>query len=513
MDGEFVKGLVKALLEKHFGPPKSSLNVGETDAAGNRLYFYTLPAGKEKEISALRALLGMRDTVDGLDRLPELRQTIPEKNEALDELPQCVCFREEEGSWTARFHVINGVVYHRTFGNQVAATLQTDGFPSVTLSDSADDFYGFWKKLRRKKRAPYDERDGISYWMNKALRINGRFRGFAVDFFEAVGKREKCGILLDAARAIGACGCFLPPVSYRQLLEFHNGKELIRSLPNAAAELPVNFNKTNLNVGYVMAMLAPAIEERDRKLLIKLDEAAVSDAVSLKLLYDGFSAEEFVRCRYRSRFTRDGFDEYEIRTYVDDYLTMCRDAGEKLRLGLDMDALVRAHDALNERLIQEAYREKNKGEFAYPLVSVPSKFDALDQAIRETGSTEFERIRTTERLFQEGAKQHNCVFSRREKVRWDKASIYHWSHGGASYTIQFCMDRKKNYAVEEVRARFNKTITDAHLKDLRAILAGVCTVDDVLAEPLFPQEPPPAAGPRRRLQAAFDWDPEEELPF
>ncbi|MBO4216494.1 MAG: PcfJ domain-containing protein, partial [Clostridia bacterium] len=274
--------------------------------------------------------------------------------------------------------------------------------------------------------------------------------------------------------------------------------------------LNVDFNKVDINVGYVMAMLAQEIDDKDRKLISCLDAQIVSAAVSLKLFYDGFSAAEFVRWYYRKTLAGAACDS-EIRMCAEDYVEMCIEAGEKLRLGYDADALIRAHDELSIRNRIKA----NKEEFGIPLLAVPSKFDALETAIKDTGSAGFERICTTERLFREGEYQHNCVFSRRGSVRKDRASIYHWDHKGESYTIQFSRDKRKHYFVEEIKARFNRSITEEHLSDLRQMLAGVCAVDiEVCAARGLPQPEPDERPYPRWAEADFGDDQLAfDLPF
>ena len=471
--------IIKELLKKHFGDPRGSLIIGDVSVPEENVYFYSL--NREKEVTAIRDLLGMKHLVDGIDKLPELKQSFDDKNGNDTEIPQCVYFRERDGYWSAYFHRIIGVHYHRTYGNKVAAELQIDVHPFVVLSDCDDDFYGFWRKIRTRKNVPYNNRDGLSYWMNKALKTNKRFRGFAVDFFFAVAEAEHLYILKDAARAIANCGCFLPPISYQNLLNFKTPAELVHSFQEEQTDLNIDFNKVDVNVGYVMIMLAPKVEKRDWKLISKLDSQKVSDAISLNLFYDGFSSEEFVRWYYRKALEGQDF-ETEIKMYVDDYVEMCLEAEEKFRLCFDLDALIRAHDELSARNRMKV----NKDEFKKPLVTSPSKFDELETAIKNTGSTEFERIVTTERLFNEGEYQHNCVFSRCGLLRRDLASIFRWDHDGESYTIQFSKDKRGRYSVDEIKARFNNSITEEHLRYLKQLLSGFCSVNvEVVSE--FPQ--------------------------
>lgn len=334
--------LIKDLLKKHFGEPRSSLTIGDAEESDDKMYFYSLK--KEKEITAIRDLLGMKQLVDGIEKLPELRQTIPDKGEDGLEIPQCVSFRESDGNWCAYFHKITGVHYHRTYGNKVAATLQNDDYPFVMLSDRDDEFYGSWRKMRTRKRMPYKDRDGLSYWMNKALRTNERFRAFTVDFFFSVAEAEHLYILKDVARTISNCGCFLPPFSFQNLLTFRTPAEMIHSLQKEHTDLNIDFNKVDINVGYVMS--APEVDKRDWKLISKFDAEKASNAISLNLFYDGFSAEEFVKWYYRKKLEGDDF-ESELKMYAEDYVSTCLEAGEKFRLCYSLDALIKAHDELS----------------------------------------------------------------------------------------------------------------------------------------------------------------------
>ena len=498
--------LVKTLLQKHFGLPRSTLAVGDTRTPGGRIYYYSF--AEERRIAALRDLLSSRDGAAGLDILPELKQEIRPMGEHPARYPQCAIFRESEDGWTLDFYHITGVRYHSTDAGGVSALLQTDEYPFMQLTDQEEDCFGYWKKYQSRKRSPYANREGFSYWTNKALKTSEEFRTFTVGFFLAVAEAEHRYILKDVARAIENCGCFLPPVSYRALLAFRTPAELIRTFRQEQTALNVDFNKVDLNVGYVMTMLAPEVDRADRKRIEKLDAKTVSDAISLKILFEGFNAEEFVARYYRKAFA-DFEYEYDVRMYAADYAQMCLAAGEKLRIGYDLEGLMRAHDELAARNRLEAQKE----EFGKPLLAVPSKFDALEEAVRKTGSTEFERISTTERLFQEGEYQHNCVFSRLGLVRRDRASVYRWNHQGESYTVQFSRDRRGHYAVQEIRARFNRTITAEHLNELRQILQGIADVGDDLGRGYAPEIHPDRALIRRLDDAGILEIPDDELPF
>lgn len=467
--------VIKQLIEKHFGSIHKSLTIGEAGEEDGSAYYYTLE--NEDEIVALTELLETQNSTGGLKKVPELEQSFSQRN---DELPQCVCFSEYEGCWYISLHRITGVKYHRTVKRHIVSTLVLDKYPSIRLSNrNEDELDGFGAKLRSRKHAPYMDADGLSYWMNKALQNNLSFRAFAIDYFYAEAERTHRYILKDVARTIEKFGCFLLPISFPELITFRTPADLIGRFKDEEIDLNIDYNKVDLNFGYIMTVLAKGIDKRDWKLIPKLDSKTVANAITLKQFYDGFTAGEFVKAFYNNQY-----DDYDVETYVKDYVEMCLETGQKLRINFSSEAaLIAAHDDL-------AYEIRNKvdeNELRLPLVAEDSRFDALEEKIAEIGNGEFERIKTTAQLFIEGKAQHNCVFSRRNVIRKDKAAVFHWHHNGREYTIQFKIDRWRRYAVEEVRARFNETITEQDLSELKRLLSDFCTVGDDLAVGIRPQ--------------------------
>lgn len=462
---------VKELVTRHFGKPKRSLTLGSAREAGEGMYFYTLE--NETEIAGICNILGTQFS-DHSVTLPTLKQTFSKKEMECGQLPQCAYFRESsDGFWELSFYEITGVTYHSIYKMRTVATLQLGKNPFVRLYSSSLTFYGFWEKSWfRHSRTPQNDREGFSYWVNKALKNSERFRMFAVDFFFAKAQSEHLPILKDVARTIQNCGCFLPPISYGKLLAYRTPADLMRSFPAEEPALPINFNRVDLNAGYVMHMLAHAVDRRDWPKLSKLDVQTISEAVSLPLFYDVFQAEEFLRSYYKKEFERLGLD----RDFAEDFMRLYQEAGEKFRIGCSREAYRRIHDELSEN----ARKKTTEAEFRQPLLAVPSVFDGLETALKRAGRDEFERIGTTERLFKEGECQHNCVFSRRTLVRKDRVSIYRWNHKNTGYTVQFIRNQNGRYAATEVKARFNRPITEEHRKDLEEQLAGISTVNNIL---------------------------------
>lgn len=472
--------LIKQLLQKHFGAPKQSLTIGGPCVRGESEYYYYLE--NEAEITALTDLLNSKDRAPELKTVPELYQSLESKDNDNTERFQCVQFIENSEGWTAVFSKVVGVKYRKSYRGKVVATLQLSAYPFVVLSDQFSDFYGFWRRLRSRKRIAPDGSDGFSYWMNKTLYTNERFRAFAVDFFLTFAEADRRYILKDVGRAIAGGKCFLLPISYASLIECRTPAEVIHRIPAVKTDFHADYNKVDLNAGYIMQLLAPEIDEKDWKLLLKLDAKTVAETVSLKMFYDGVSAKTFVAAYYAVKFDDTGCFR-EMQHFVEDHLEMYEELGIKIKLRLTFDRFMREHDTLAARLRSAASAK----ELKLPLLKVPSRFDDFEAAIQKHGTKELERICTTERLMREGEDQHNCVFSRRGLVRQDRVSIYHWQHNGKSYTIQFSMDTDGRIRVDEVRARFNQSITTEDLVFLNQMLLEICS-GNVGMEKLPPEQ-------------------------
>ena len=467
------------LLEKHFGPVKRTLTLGnESEEEEGTYYYYTL--WNEEQIHEILSLLSLHKSVAGKGELPELSQTLPVDVNAKEETSECARVHKIDEHWVVSFYTITGVKYHCTENGGVAASLQLSRSPAVELSNFAqeDAFFGYWRKINTRKKAACLNREGFSYWMNKALWNNLRFRKFTVDFFLEVGEAEKKYILKDVARSIEQCGFFLPDVSYPTLLQHRTPAELIHSFMTEPLNVRVDFNKKEINAAFIMLSLAPKIDGRDLQALFHGVPGDLTNLVNLKVFFEGPDPVRLLRNHYLKTLGRGPGDRL-TETYIDDYIQMSGEVGNPLRFGISRAGLIRAHDELAAQLEKKGHTD----DFRKPLVVVPSRFDRLENDIKgvDTGG-EFERILTTERLFDEGFYQHNCVYSRRALIRKDRKSVFHWSHKDRSYTVQFAVNSKKIYYVDEIRARFNNSITGEDFTDLKATLKGISLVPDSILE-------------------------------
>ena len=226
-----------------------------------------------------------------------------------------------------------------------------------------------------------------------------------------------------------------------------------------------------MNVGYVIEKISSFISEQDFPVLMKLTPEIVSKCISLKNLFDGLSStesiEQFLTNYYR--YER-GFSKDTIRDLIVDYIHMSIESNTPIRFSSSLKKIEEAHDKLAELNRKKEYLAAEQGE---RLVADPSKFDNLEKAFNDLFPNTLQRIHTLEQLLQEGEFQHNCVFSRRDLIREDRVAIFHWDFENASHTIQFAIDRRGEYYISEIKAKYNQECSCSAMTKLREMMAAV----------------------------------------
>lgn len=459
--------IVKWLIDKHLGAYKKSIYIGTDISMDGETYYYSLK--NEERIIQIRELLENHYKDYGIDELPWLEQRFDDPVDNGKEITQCFCYSEIGGCWYLRIHSVIGVTYSNCNDGIVQAILLLSRHPMAVLcGDDVTRFFGYWGRSFEEDH----KKEGFSYSLNKILLENKSFRDFTVDFFNQVAAIERKYILKDVAKAIEKCGFFLPEISYEKLLSYRNPAELIHSFSSECDDLNINFNKTDINTGYLITKFAAEIDKKDWHYLSQLEPNEIIKTITPDTLREGITTEQFVKKHLMNRTTVGGAD-IMVLGCVDDYIKLCNVMNVPFRINYDRNGIVRAHDDLSIR----HRREANKQVLEKPLLKVPSQFDELEKAICKTGAVGFERICSMERLLEEGEYQHNCVFSRHDLVQKDVASIYRWDHNGESYTIQIEKNKNGYYFIREIRARFNELMSHEHFEDLRQIFDGICIVD------------------------------------
>lgn len=464
---------IKEILMKTYDVCAYTLDCGSSAVRGKKLYYYTLDKDYEKETILLRNVLESQLSKNSIGCLNELKQLLPGDKW---ELPQCACYTETKGSWRLTFHYIKGIRYHRTFGKHVAATLILQDMPIIELSEEKKDtFFGYWDETffnhNKHRGEAQTVTEGINYRINRNLFSNFQFRSFTSSFFSMVANAEKTYILKDIGRTIKDCGYYLPSISLKSTLNCHTPSEMISLVASESNLLNINFNKVDMNVGYVIKKISSFISEQDFSVLLKLTPEIVRRCISLKNLFDGLNSTESIK-QFLTNYYRyeRGFSKNEIYGFIGDYIHMSIECNTPIRLSSSSNKLKEAHDKLAELIREKEYLAAEQNVL---LVTTPSKFDNLEKAFNDLFPNSLQRMHTSEQLLKEGEFQHNCVFSRRDLIRKDCVAIFHWNFENASHTIQFAIDQRGKYYIDEIRARYNQECSWSAMTKLREMMAAV----------------------------------------
>lgn len=464
---------IKQILKSTYEVSAHTLDIGSSAVRGEKLYFYSLDKACESEIDTIKKMLDSQFSSKGTGSMNELRQLFPGDRW---HLPQCACYTESEGFWYLTFHPVKGVRYHKTYGKHIAATLMIQDIPIVKLSEeSKETLFGYWDETFYNRNRNGGEAQavtkGLNYRVNRNLLHNTRFRTFTSEFFLAIVETERKYILKDIARTVREWGYYLPSISPEDTFACHTPAEISALVVPNADRLSINFNRVDMNVGYVIKMLSPFIDKRDWPELVKFTPELTRKCISSKNLFDGMnsseSIEEFLVNYYR--FSR-AFSEKDISGFIGDYVHMSLACNSPIRLGVSLKRLKKAHDVLSQ---QTREREYSEAERDVPLTAVLSRFDDLEKTLDRLFPLEFQRMHTTEQLMREGDFQHNCVFSRRNLIERDRVAIFHWNFDNTSHTVQFAMDNCGKYRVDEIKARYNQECSVSATKRIGEILSRV----------------------------------------
>lgn len=490
---------IKEILKNTYDVCARTLDFGSSAASRRKkdeYFFYSLDKDDEEEILTLRNILESQFPKTEKSHLTELKQ-LWGKNKW--ELPQCAHYYvDSSNGWCLDFHDIKGVCYHRTFGKHIAATFILDG-PLVQLFEhrlgplyynsnkgiwESDIFsnkstlYGYWDKTEYNKNRYGDDQmvtEGINYRVNRNLLSNAQFRMFTTSFFSMIAKSKKKYILNDISRTINACGCFLPSVSLPKILECRTPADFFKTSVPETERLNINFNKIDMNVGYMIAKLSPFIWKQDFSTLLKLTPQTVRKCINLKNLFDGISSPESVEQFLSNYYIQErGFSKREYDDTIQDYIRMSLEGNTPIKLRSSLKKLKEAHDSLAQWFTM---KEQLGAEQSALLVTTPSKFDNLEKRLNDCFPNALQRVHTSEQLLREGIFQHNCVFSRRDLIKNDKVSIFHWNYENMSYTIQFAVYRSGKYYIDEMKAKYNRKCTLSAMTRINEMLAAVNSAD------------------------------------
>ena len=281
-----------------------------------------------------------------------------------------------------------------------------------------------------------------------------------------------------------------------EVMQYHNRAECLRGKYKTAKDLPVKWNKQNINLSYLIIKSLPYVDgDKGRRILLQQKDPnlitesiryykrnakyyAFLEEVAKHILIDSVKKQKKnrlaqIRQQYKDELEQNvqtdilpdeyeqflnekETDELELTNYayvISDYVSMCRQTKSKVKIDIhSVGQLQNLHDdrTFNKRNYRKATKE----------VKVPK--NSVFLPLREILPSEFEWITTRKRLILETELQHHCVWSYASMITADKSAIYsftdtnseHCADGIAKrYTIEFKVDNSGKYYVEQVQGK------------------------------------------------------------
>lgn len=332
-----------------------------------------------------------------------------------------------------------------------------------------------YKKTKNEKLVP------ISFKELYALRnLNNDTKKLVDCIISEVSKMTP--IFKDISRDFEITNLF--PIKFNDLYKYHTKNELMKDMYGLAKDLPINYNKININLSYLIVKSYNYVNDRSKKILIQLKD---KDNSILKLVnrcitkswqrftYKRkvffflqsiiiYTINEKTDCgKTRKKYIEENlnfiaenildaeFYEFadncadDILIQVGDYVNMCIYNNKRVKPKVDL-SISNVH-TLIEKHNDVSWLSRKSGT---KPVKVPK--DSVFNDLRKILPKEFEWIKNRKRLILETELQHHCVWSYADKISSDMCAIYSYVDKDGSKSL--CNDGKpKRYTIE---FNFNK---------------------------------------------------------
>lgn len=332
-----------------------------------------------------------------------------------------------------------------------------------------------YKKTKNEKLVP------ISFKELYALRnLNNDTKKLVDCIISEVSKMTP--IFKDISRDFEITNLF--PIKFNDLYKYHTKNELMKDMYGLAKDLPINYNKININLSYLIVKSYNYVNDRSKKILIQLKD---KDNSILKLV-NRCITKSWQRLTYkrkvffflqsiiiytinektdwgktRKKYIEENlnfiaenildaeFNEFEencaddMVIQVGDYVNMCIYSNKRVKPKVDL-SISNVH-TLIEKHNDVSWLSRKSGT---KPVKVPK--DSVFNDLRKILPKEFEWIKNRKRLILETELQHHCVWSYADKISSDMCAIYSYVDKDGSKSL--CNDGKpKRYTIE---FNFNK---------------------------------------------------------
>lgn len=332
-----------------------------------------------------------------------------------------------------------------------------------------------YKKTKNEKLVP------ISFKELYALRnLNNDTKKLVDCIISEVSKMTP--IFKDISRDFEITNLF--PIKFNDLYKYHTKNELMKDMYGLAKDLPINYNKININLSYLIVKSYNYVNDRSKKILIQLKD---KDNSILKLV-NRCITKSWQRLTYKRKvffflqsiiiytinektdcgktrkkyieenlnFIAENILDAEFYEFADncadnmliqvgDYVNMCIYNNKRVKQKVDL-SISNVHTLIVKHN-DVSWLSRKSGT---KPVKVPK--DSVFNDLRKILPKEFEWIKNRKRLILETELQHHCVWSYADKISSDMCAIYSYVDKDGSKSL--CNDGKpKRYTIE---FNFNK---------------------------------------------------------
>lgn len=244
------------------------------------------------------------------------------------------------------------------------------------------------------------------------------------------------------------------PISVNAVFQNHNKAELFVNTYKDARLLKVNWNKIDMDLGYMLIKSYRKVDEKSRNILQQFRN---EDAL-LNLPYSAKEATKtFISNAYKC-ILGDAYDNNDPNV-INDYVNICFLTHTKISLSArSMKRIQEMHDD-----VSHAYYNKRT-----PPVVIPK--NTVFKRLRKLLPAEFEWITSRRRLIAETVMQDHCVWSYADMMNKDQCAIYSYVDAeGKRFTLEFVVQNKR-YICKQIQGKYNQGNADAVGELVRSFL-------------------------------------------
>lgn len=239
---------------------------------------------------------------------------------------------------------------------------------------------------------------------------------------------------------------WLLPVSLNECAEYHNAIEMFHKKWKTSQRININFNRIDLNLGYVIMKAYPYVDKDSREILMQIKDKSYLKRISVDSTNIKDQVKELLVNYYCKKLKIDFNHEENMESvaYVHDYIRICMRSKEKIRLTYNsIRRIIEEHDRLAQNDMTNSTGK----------VCIPKNSCFLP--LRKILPDNFSWIKSRKRLISEAVVQHHCVWSYADDINRDKCAIYSLVYDEVRYTIEFRYQENKYEAVQ-IQSAFNQ---------------------------------------------------------